>query len=279
VSSLADLAHGPGVARVLAIDDLLVRVSRLGGPLLAAGVAALWSLPAVLVADAVSFGLAAALAVAVPVARIAAADDAAGLRRVLAVVGGLPDVAAGWRLRGVGCFVWGSYSVGVPLLVNGIPGSDVAQLAAITGGYAVGSLLGSGVLSMRPLRGQLLPVVCAAWAGVGVAFMVMGASGVLAVLVGAAALAGTMIPAANVSVTTLVAHSTEGALRRSALGAQAAVVNGSGTAGLVAVGALLGVAGPGTVMLASGAVLVAVSGFVFLRSRSRPQCRQIAVEA
>ena len=182
-AALCDLAaaNAAGPARVLSVDDLVGRAARVGGPALAAGIAVAWSPVAVFALDAASFLVAApvtAWAVRDLAPHPAAARARGSGRRLLPesvrrVLTERPDVAAAWRLRGVGCFVWGGYSVGVPLLLAEGPGQAAPRLAVVTSSYAAASLAGSGVLSARPVRSRLLRASVLAWAVVGGSFLVM----------------------------------------------------------------------------------------------------------
>ena len=230
--------------------------------MIAAGIAVAWSPIAVLALDAASFLCAAPLAawavrdltphprpVPAPARRPRPRLLPESVRRVLKE---RPDVGAAWRLRGVGCFAWGGYSVGVPLLLAEGPGQVGPRLAVVTSSYAAASLAGSGVLSARPVRSRLLRASVLAWAVVGGCFLVMAWGATLPVLAVAAAVMGVAVPMANVTTTQQVAAVTSGERRVLAMLTQTAVVNGASTAGLMGTGALISVVGARSALAVGG---------------------------
>jgi hypothetical protein len=187
-----------------------------------------------------------------------------------------PDVAAAWRLRGVGCFAWGGYSVGVPLLLAEGPGQAAPRLAVVTSAYAAASLAGSGVLSARPVRSRLLRASVLAWGVVGGCFLVMAWGATLPVLAATAAVMGVAVPMGNVTTTQQVAAVTSGEQRVLAMLTQTAVVNGASTAGLMATGALSSAAGarPALALGGIGVLLAAVlTGLSSSRRAARARSR------
>jgi hypothetical protein len=260
-AALCDLAstNADGTARVLSMDDLAGRVARLAGPALAAVIAVAWSPVAVLALDAASFLMAApftAWAVRGLMPDPAPAPHSLGRRllpeSVRRVLKEQPAVGAAWRLRGVGCFAWGGYSVGLPLLLADGPGPTAPRLAVVTFSYAAASLAGSGVLSARPVRSRLLLASVLAWAVVGACFLVMAWGATLPVLAAAAAVMGAAVPMANVTTTQQVAAVTSGEQRVLAMLTQTAVVNGASTAGLMLTGALISAVGARPVLALGG---------------------------
>jgi hypothetical protein len=275
-----------GAARLLGLDDLAGRAAKLAGPALAAALAAAWNPAAVLAFDSASFLLAALLMawatrILVPsqgrprptsvvqprppaaatlrssrrLARLAPEQ----IRRMLARH---PQVAASWRLRGIGCFVWGGYSVGMPLVVVAIPGPDATQLAVIASAYAIAGLTGSAAISIRPIEPKhLLAAAMLAWSIVGCCFIAMAAGASLIVLSAAAAVMGFSIPMANVTTTQQVAAATSGPERTLAMMTQSSVVNGASTAGLLVTGAAITVLGPRPT-LACGGVIILVAALL-----------------
>jgi hypothetical protein len=269
-----------GAARLLGLDDLAGRTAKLAGPALAAAVAAAWNPAAVLAFDSASFLLAALLMAwasrilvpsqgrprptsvvqpRLPAATLRSSRRLARLapeqiRRMLARH---PQVAASWRLRGIGCFVWGGYSVGMPLLVVAIPGPDATQLAVIASAYAIAGLIGSAAISIRPIEPKhLLAAAVLAWSIVGCCFIAMAAGASLIVLSAAAAVMGFSIPMANVTTTQQVAAATSGPERTLAMMTQSSVVNGASTAGLLVTGAAITVLGPRPTLACGGVIVL-----------------------
>jgi hypothetical protein len=278
---LGELRAGDGTARLLGLDDLAGRTAKLAGPALAAALAVAWSPAAVLAFDSASFLLAALLTawatrILVPSQRRPRQESVVHprspatatlrssrrlprlapepVRRMLARH---PQVAASWRLRGIGCFVWGGYSVGMPLLVVAIPGPDTTQLAVIASAYATAGLTGSAAISVRPIEPKhLLAAAMLAWSIVGCCFIAMAAGASLSVLSAAAAVMGLSIPMANVTTTQQVAAATSGPERTLAMMTQSSVVNGASTAGLLVTGAAITVLGPRPTLTCGGLIVL-----------------------
>jgi len=180
----------------------------------------------------------------------AAMTDAPSIRSVLARH---PVVLRGWMVRGVGCFTWFAFTLGLVML--GVErGREEVYFAVGMTAYGLGSLL-SSVLLVR--RAQVLPPLRTAgvcWALMGAGWVIIGIAPSLPVIAVAAGSGAICVVLGNACITRVVVRGTSGPDRRAALAGQSVVVNASSAAGMLVGGPLLAVFGSRPVLAAAGLV-------------------------
>ncbi|MFF4081612.1 MFS transporter [Streptomyces sp. NPDC001777] len=293
VADLADVerpADAPSSApRWLAWQDLAHRVSMVFVPPLGAWLVVAWGAVPLLWCETVAVVLGAAAVLAVPAAATGTgpgdgarpafnspADNetgrAAGAASMTAVLRAFPQLAAGILMAGVGGVCWFGFSLGLAVLGVELemPG---ALIAAGMSGYGSASVLASFLVPVVIDRLPRMRTMVVSWAVLGLAFaLIPMAAPNLALIAAVAALGGAAMPWGIAALNALISEQTSGAQRRTAFTAEAVLHSGGTSLGLLAGGAVIGWAGAGPVLVATGLVqiLAAAAGLLHgMRAPSR----------
>ncbi len=138
-------------------------------------------------------------------------------------------------------------------------------LAAYSGGAIAGSAL--GMVSASSSRPALVNSL--SWVVAGLGWLTMGIFANLAVIAVAAAVMGLVVPAGNAATTAMVTRSCTGLERRAALTAQATVVTGSSTMGMLLGGPLIAWSARALASCSAGLVVATVAAAAALGEYSR----------
>jgi predicted MFS family arabinose efflux permease len=289
----ADVADrlGPGAAaRALAWQDLAHRASMiLAPPLAAAAVAASGPMP-LLWCEAAGLAAAALTITGVrsprcpatatgtaeqtphrpttasgtwePTRRHPAGDPPVRMRAVLRRHAELRQALV---MSGVGGGVWFAYVLGLAVLgaQTGRPGVLIA--AGLTG-YGLGSVAGALAAPALSTRLPALPTAAKSWIILGLAFLAIAAAAGSPLLIAVlSAIGGAAMPIGIAAVNALISTRTAGAERRAAFAADSVIHDGAATLGMLAGGAVIGLAGARPTLVAAGLLQVAVAVVVLIR--------------
>ena len=171
---------------------------------------------------------------------------------------GRPAVLAGWTIRAAGCFCWFAFTLGLAVLgaQQGRPG--VLFAAGMTG-YGIGAVIGTAVAVAAVRRFATLSLARLAWSGVGLAWVAMGVCSRPAAVGVFAAGAGASVVIGIAAVTAEITRSSAGAVRRTLLAGQAAVVTASSSAGMLVGGPVLAAVGVRPTLVVTGVLIAAVA--------------------
>ncbi len=256
---VADLGDRLGEDRALTLlttRDLFRRVSMVVGPVIGGLAVAHGLAVALLWVEVLSILLSAGLAAGVDAADVA--TGSAGTGGIWRTVSRRPAILAGWVVRGTGCALWFSFTLGLAVLGHE-DGRGGAFLATGMTAYGVGSVLGT--LAVLRLLGRL-PVLCAiaaAWAITGGCWAAMGRFPDERVIAAASFLSGLAVVVGNTGVTAQITRAAAGAERRTLLAGQSVVVNAASSLGLLVGGPVLSVCGAEATLQATGAVVAVVA--------------------
>ncbi|MEU5946791.1 MFS transporter [Micromonospora sp. NPDC047465] len=269
VADLADehVAQGgqTGSARWLAWQDLAHRVSMILAPPAGAWLVVAWGAQPLLWCEALVVALAAVVMLAVPAAHrhepTPEGETPEGVS-ALDVVRSYPQVAAGVLMAGVGGVCWFGFSLGLAVLgvEHGQPG---ALIAAGMSGYGTASVITSLLVPLVIDRLPRVPLMVVSWVVLGATFVLLPtAAPSLAVIAALAAVGGVAMPWGIAALNALISEQTTGAERRAAFTVQTVLHSGGSSLGLLVGGALIGWAGTGPVLVATGLaqVLAAAGG-------------------
>ncbi|WP_432183927.1 hypothetical protein [Streptomyces tendae] len=280
---VADLADGyvdgggrAGSARWLAWQDLAHRVSMVFAPPAGAWLVVAWGVRPLLWCESLVVALAASVMLAVPAARRDGQDPADGQDPSVgaaagvsapAVVRSRPQIATGVLMAGVGGLCWFGFTLGLAVLgvQHGRPG---VLIAAGVSAYGIASVATSLLVPLVIHRLPRAPLMVASWIVLGATFVLLpGAAPSVAGISALAAVAGAATPWGNAALSSLISEQTTGAERRAAFTAQTVLHSGGSSLGLLVGGALIGFAGVGPVLVATGCaqVLAGVAGALWLR--------------
>jgi MFS family permease len=241
---------------LLTLRDLIRRIGMVTGPAVGGLVVGRGQAVPLLWAEVASILVSAALADGVPATtrygEVRVADPIWG------VVRRRQDVLAGWVVRGTGCALWFSFTLGLALLgVEENRGG--AFLAAGMTAYGVGSVLGTlgAVRLLRML--PVLPSIVAAWAITGGCWIAMGLLHTMPVVVASAVVSGLAVVVGNAGVTAQITRGSTGAERRTLMAGQSVVVNAASSIGLLVGGPVLAAIGATTALQLAGWVTAAVA--------------------
>ncbi|MEU6662073.1 MFS transporter [Streptomyces sp. NPDC046821] len=269
VADLADLhvvrGGRAGSGRWLAWQDLAHRVSMIFAPPAGAWLVVAWGARPLLWCETVVVAAAAVLMLAVPAARQQEhAPEGATAEGVSAldVVRSRPQVAAGVLMAGVGGVCWFGFTLGLAVLgvEHGRPG---ALIAAGMSGYGTASVIVSLLAPLVIDRLPRVPLMVFSWVVLGATFVLLpSAAPGLAGICALAAVAGAATPWGIAALNTLISEQTTGAERRAAFTAETVLHSGGSSLGLLVGGALIGWAGAGPALVATGVaqVLAAAGG-------------------
>ncbi|MGS2614424.1 MFS transporter [Micromonospora sp. LZ34] len=259
---LADICDrlGPGVAaRMLAWQDFAHRATMILAPPLAGWAIAVGGPYQLLWAEAAGVGLGAAALLTVRGAAIGTTggtSDAPALRHVLARH---PEIRRAVTMSGVGGLAWFAFTLGLAILgaETGRPGLLIS--VGMTG-YGVGSLAGALLAPVLVPRLPALGTMATGWVVLGAAFAALPAVTSSYALVGALAAAGGLaMPLGIGALNRLISTRTGGPERRAAFAAESLVHDGAVSVGLLAGGAVIGLAGAGPTLVVAGAAQIAVA--------------------
>ncbi len=269
---------GPDRALVLLnLRDLFRRVGMVTGPAVGGLMVGRGLAVPLLWAEVASIVFSAALVLDVPAAT--RHGDGEGTGRIWGVVRRRKDVLAGWVVRGTGCALWFSFTLGLALL--GVEqGRGGAFLAAGMTAYGAGSILGTlGAVRLLRLL-PVLPSIVGAWTITGGCWVVMGRLHTIPVVVAGAALSGLAVVVGNAGVTAQITRGSTGAERRTLMAGQSVVVNAASSIGLLVGGPVLAAIGAAAALQAAGwtTAVVALTCLGILRM-SRDQVKRPATSA
>lgn len=183
-------------------------VREAAGPALAGVVVAVWSPGAALAAAAVGYLLA---LLPLPFLRVPPGPERAATSVVSDLREGVRHVARTRWLAGTLTFavlvvfvIMGPIEVLVPFAVRDLTGAGTSGFAAVLAGYGAGAVLGSLLVSSRPLPRRYLTVMLLLWGFGALPLVLLGWTSVLAVMVVAAAVVGVTDAAAQVIWSTLL---------------------------------------------------------------------------
>jgi MFS family permease len=258
--------RGTGAARLLAVQETAVKLAMTVAPLVALPLVAVFG-AAWTVATEGLLSLAAATLVA-SLRLSTTGSSPAEPPKVRTLLRHQPRVARGWTIRGVGCAAWFAFTLGLPILGQQ-RGSGLALatvgLAAYSGGAIVGSAL--GMLTASSARPGMVNGV--AWLVAGGGWTLIAWAPTLPVIAVTAALMGLVVPMGNAATTALVTRTWRGHERRAALTAQATVVTGSSTLGMLLGGPLIAILGARTAIGVSGVAVALPAAVVTIAEYSR----------
>jgi hypothetical protein len=250
----SDAGPRSGAARLLALQDTAVKVSMTIAPLatlpLVTVLGATWTVALEGILSLVAAGLVATLRLT------SHADDGSPQPLVRAMLRGHRDIAMGWTVRGVGCAAWFAFTLGLVLLGEAHGSGLLLATVGLTS-YSAGAVVGSGlgVLTASSRRPALVNSL--SWLVAGAGWLAMGLEPAAVVIGAAAVVMGLAVPAGNAATMAMVTRSFSGLERRAALTAQATVVTGSSTTGMLLGGPLIAVVGPQAAIVLAG---LAVTG-------------------
>ncbi|GAA3144250.1 hypothetical protein [Nonomuraea roseoviolacea] len=181
--------------------------------------------------------------------------EAPALRHVLARH---PEIRRAVTMSGVGGLVWFAFTLGLAILgaETGRPGLLIS--AGMTG-YGAGSLVGALLAPALVPRLPALATMATGWIILGTAFVALPAvTSSLALIACLAAAGGFAMPLGIGSMNRLITVRIDGAERRAAFAAESLVHDGAVSLGLLAGGAVIGLAGAGPTLVVAGAAQVAV---------------------
>jgi len=302
VADLADADTAGGgawtAARWLAWQDLAHRVSMIFAPPAGAWLVVNWGALPLLWCETVVVLTGAAAMLAVPAAGHTSAGGAPdgvtasqpGSISAIAVLRSNPQLAIAIGMAGVGGVCWFGFSLGLAVLgvELGRPG---ALIAAGMTGYGAASVATSFlipvVIDRLPRRGTMVT----SWAVLGLSFLALPAvaPNLVAVALVAAA-GGAAMPWGLSALSALISEQTAGAQRRAAFTAETVLHSGGTSLGLLVGGAIIGWAGAGPVLVATGVlqIVAATAGLLLWRrmptdeghgARALPTRREAAVGA
>ncbi|MDM4718960.1 MFS transporter [Micromonospora sp. WMMA1363] len=258
---LADICDrlGSGIsARMLAWQDFAQRSTMILAPPLAGWAVTVGGPFHLLWAEATGVGLGAAVLLTVSGSAAGAATDGgtAGAPKLRHVLASHPEVRRAVAMAGVGGLTWFAFTLGLAILgaQTGRPGLLIS--AGMTG-YGAGSVLGALTAPVLVPRLPSLGTAAVGWIILGLAFVTLPAvTSSLASIACLAAVGGFAMPLGIGAANRLISVRTQGAERRAAFAAASLVHDGAVSLGLLAGGAVIGVAGAGPTLVVAGTVQV-----------------------
>jgi predicted MFS family arabinose efflux permease len=199
-----------------------------------------------------------ALAARVP-AGVRTARPAAGpAPTIRAGLAGNPVVIRGWIIRGTGCFLWTSFTLGLTVLGVSSGHAGLYIGAAMTA-YGIGSVASSILLIPRAYRFPTIPTAAAGWAVIGAAWLAMGLHPSLVVICVGSLVGAAAIVLSNACITQALLAATTGPARRAALSGQAVTVGAASAAGSLASGPLVATVGGHLALIVAGLLTTVVA--------------------
>jgi MFS family permease len=257
---------GDGMAVVLLTwQDGLRRIGMLVGPSLGALAVSTGLTNSLLWVEAVAVLGAGLLACSVKAER---APEGTTTPSIRASVRGRPDVLYGWIARGTGCVTWFAFTLGLSVIgaERGRPG---LYLAAGMTGYGVGSVIGTTISLAVVRRIPPVPLAAAAWATMGVCWTGMGLWTTPPVVAVLGAVSGVTVVLGIAAISVLITRSSDGAERRALLSGQNVVVNAGSSAGMLAGGPIIAVAGAEHALVGAGLLTTLVAVLILVKAEPR----------
>ncbi|TCO50142.1 hypothetical protein EV646_102215 [Kribbella antiqua] len=204
------------------------------------------------------------------------APEATATPSIRASLKGRPDVLYGWIARGTGCVTWFAFTLGLSVI-----GAERHQpglyLAAGMTGYGIGSVIGTTISLAVVRRTRPVPLAAVAWATMGVCWAAMGLWTTPPVIAAMGALSGVTVVLGIAAISVLITRSSAGAERRALLSGQSVVVNAGSSAGMLAGGPIIAVAGAENTLVGAGLLTTLVAVLILVKPKPK-QC-QTAVHA
>ena len=185
---------------------------------------------------------------------------------------GRSDVLYGWIVRGTGCVTWFAFTLGLSVVgeERGRPGF---YLAAGMTGYGVGSVIGTTISLAVVRRTRPVPLASIAWACMGVCWIGMGLWTTPAVIAVMAAVSGLTVVLGIAAISVVITRSSAGAERRALLSGQSVVVNAGSSAGMLAGGPIIAVAGAEHTLVGAGLLTTIIAALVLMRCQTAGHVR------
>lgn len=280
VADLADAGTEMGAPSTapqwLVWQDLAHRISMIFAPPAGAWLVVVWGAQPLLWLESALFLLGALAMLAVPSTDRRSADldekGAASHGTAISFLGVLqshPQIAVGIVLAGIGGLCWFGFSLGLAVLGYelGMPG---VLIAAGMSGYGFASIITTFLIPTVINRLPRMPMMVTAWSVLGLTFVSIPL--VAPSLVGIAAVAavgGAAMPWGIAALNALISEQTNGAERRAAFAAETVLHSGGASLGLLFGGAVIGWAGAGPVLIATGLIQI-LAALVGLGAAARP---------
>ena len=254
---------------LLTWQDGLRRVGMLIGPSIGALAVATGVTNGLLWVEAVAVLGAGLLACSVKAER---APETAASPSIRSSLAGRPEVLYGWIVRGTGCVTWFAFTLGLSVIgaERGRPG---IYLAAGMTGYGLGAVAGTAISLAVVRRLPPVPLAAAAWACVGLCWSGIGLWTTPPFIALMGVLAGTTIVLGIAAISVTITRSSSGADRRALLSGQTVVVNASSSAGMLAGGPLIAVAGAESTLVGTGLLTTVVAALVLVRCQTADHVR------
>jgi len=257
---------GDGKAVVLLTwQDGLRRIGMMVGPSLAALAVSTGLTNGLLWVEAVTVLGAGLLACTVKAERVPEGTTTPSIR---ASVRGRPDVLYGWIARGTGCVTWFAFTLGLSIIgaERGQPG---VYLATGMTGYGVGSVIGTAISLAVVRRVPPVPLAAVAWACMGFCWVGMGLWTTPPVIAVLGSGSGITVVLGIAAISVLITRSSAGAERRVLLSGQNVVVNAGSSAGMLAGGPIIAVAGAQHTLVGAGLLTTLVAVLILVKAGPR----------
>jgi len=200
------------------------------------------------------------------------APDSAAPPSIRASLPGRPDVLYGWIVRGTGCVTWFAFTLGLSVIGEERGRAGIYLAAGMTG-YGVGSLVGTAISLAVVRRTRPVPLAATAWAVMGLCWVGMGVWTTPPVVAAMGALSGLTVVLGIAAISVLITQSSAGAERRALLSGQTVVVNSGSSAGMLAGGPVIAVAGAEHTLVGTGVLTVIVAVLVLLKCQTAMHVR------
>ena len=257
---------GDGKAVVLLTwQDGLRRIGMMVGPSLAALAVSTGLTNGLLWVEAVTVLGAGLLACTVKAERVPEGTTTPSIR---ASVRGRPDVLYGWIARGTGCVTWFAFTLGLSIIgaERGQPG---VYLATGMTGYGVSSVIGTAISLAVVRRVPPVPLAAVAWACMGFCWVGMGLWTTPPVIAVLGSGSGITVVLGIAAISVLITRSSAGAERRVMLSGQNVVVNAGSSAGMLAGGPIIAVAGAQHTLVGAGLLTTLVAVLILVKAGPR----------
>jgi predicted MFS family arabinose efflux permease len=253
---------------LLTWQDGLRRIGMMVGPLIGAFAVATGFTNGLLWVEAVTVVAAGLLACSVKAER---APEGTATPSIRASLKGRPDVLYGWIARGTGCVTWFAFTLGLSVIgaQRGEPG---VYLAAGMTGYGVGSVIGTAISLAVVRRLPPVPLAAVSWACMGLCWAGMGLWTTPPAIAVLGAVSGVTVVLGIAAISVVITQSSHGAERRALLSGQTVVVNAGSSAGMLAGGPIIAVAGAEPTLIGAGLLTTGIS-LVILVIRRPGRCQ------
>ncbi|MGW5229868.1 MFS transporter [Nocardia niigatensis] len=261
-----DLVDDDERPALIAAMDLNGRIARIAGPALAGVLLLAVPVPALFIADAMTFAVSVAALLYLAAFRSGGASAGTGteppassVRTVSAraLLREHPALSAAFLVHAAGLFLTALPAIGLPLLLAHQIGSGPSVYGWVLTTTGAAGLAGNLTAGRIPPTAAFLPRFCLAWAIAGVLMVATGAAHSLSPVLVFAALSGFVTPFISITLgTQLAAHPQPVRLRL--LSVNHTVMRSAGTAGMAIIPALIAPA-PARGFILGGTALAAVA--------------------